>query len=121
MSRTKTKSDRRSRDGSEAQSGSRTPSRPSEVLTLTDTAAYLRVTEPEVLRLVQDQGLPGRRVGEDWRFLKVAIERWLCSPELVDPGRFWQTHFGALQEDPYLADIVRGAYRKRGRPEDGEL
>ena len=32
-----------------------------EVFTLSDAAAYLRVTEAELLRLVHDQALPGRR------------------------------------------------------------
>jgi hypothetical protein len=49
-----------------------------------------------------------------------AVERWLGTPAAADPGKFWQTHFGALQDDPYLADIVREAYRMRGRPEDRE-
>jgi len=88
------------------------------VLTLTETAAYLRVSEPEILRLVGEQGLPGRRVAEDWRFLKAAVERWLASPTVADQAEFWRTHFGALRDDPYLEDIVREAYRKRGRPDE---
>jgi hypothetical protein len=34
-----------------------------EILTLAETADYLRVTENEVARLVRDQGLPGRKLG----------------------------------------------------------
>jgi excisionase family DNA binding protein len=112
MPRTKTKS---------APPVSRTAAKPGEVLTLAEAAAYLRVGEPDVLRLVREQGLPGRKVGEDWRFLKAAVAGWLGTPSAPDPSQFWQTHFGALRDDPDLREIVREAYRKRGRPADGEL
>jgi excisionase family DNA binding protein len=36
------------------------------VLTLEEAAAYLRIAPDDVLRLVSEQGLPGRRVGEDY-------------------------------------------------------
>ncbi len=93
---------------------------PGEVLTLGEAAAYLRVAEVEVLRLVRERGLPGRSVADDWRFLKPAIAAWLAVPEAKDHGDFWQTHFGALKDDPYLDGIVLQAYRQRGRPEDGQ-
>ena len=37
-----------------------------EVLTLAETAAYLRLPEGEAVRLVDEQGLPGRQVADDW-------------------------------------------------------
>src|SRR5689334_23086711 len=48
-----------------------------EVLTLAEAAAYLRVSEAEVVRLVQQQDLPGRLIGTEWRFLKPALQDWL--------------------------------------------
>ena len=53
---------------------------PADVLTLVEAAAYLRIAPEEVLRLVREQGLPGRKVGADCRFLKVAIQDWLRAP-----------------------------------------
>ena len=47
------------------------------VLTLAEAAAYLRVSEMDVLRMVRDQILPGRQVASDWRFLKAAVQNWL--------------------------------------------
>jgi excisionase family DNA binding protein len=91
-----------------------------EVLTLAEAAAYLRVAEPDVLRLVRAQGLPGRQVGDDWRFLKAAVAGWLGTPAAPDPGQFWQTHFGALKDDPYLDEMLKEIYRRRGRPETDE-
>jgi excisionase family DNA binding protein len=110
MARTQTKSTRPPRNGADV----------ADVLTLSETAAFLRLAEADVQRLVREQGLPGRRVGEDWRFLKAAIEHWLAAPTGPDPGVFWKTHFGALRDDPHLEEIVREAYRRRGRPADGE-
>ena len=48
-----------------------------EVLTLSEAAAYLRFSEGEVLQLVHDQNLPARRLANQWRFLKSAIQQ--CS------------------------------------------
>jgi excisionase family DNA binding protein len=90
-----------------------------DVLTLSEAATYLRVGEHVILHLVRHKGLPGQEVGKDWRFLRTAIDNWLGKSDTFNQGRFWQTHFGALKDDPYLSDIVREAYRKRGRPVDG--
>ncbi len=48
-----------------------------DVMTLAEAAAYLRLPESEVARLVHEAGLPGRAVGEEWRFLKTALQDWL--------------------------------------------
>ena len=61
----------------------------SEVLTLSEAAAYLRVPEAEVLRLAERQELPSRLVGAEWRFLKSALADWLRSARgLVARARF---------------------------------
>jgi excisionase family DNA binding protein len=52
-----------------------------EVLDLAGAAKFLRLPGKTVERLVAEQGLPGRKVGKEWRFLRAAIERWL------EPGR----------------------------------
>ena len=44
-----------------------------EVFTLAEAAAYLRLPEKEVVRLIREQALPARQAGSDWRFLKTAI------------------------------------------------
>lgn len=49
----------------------------SEVLTLGETAAFLRVPEEAVLALVSNDALPGQRIGGEWRFLKRAVVEWL--------------------------------------------
>jgi excisionase family DNA binding protein len=48
-----------------------------DVLTLAETAAYLRVPEEAVLALVAKEDLPARQIGGEWRFLKRAVVEWL--------------------------------------------
>lgn len=87
-----------------------------EVLTLAEAAAYLRLREEDVVRLVSEQGLPGRRIGEEWRFLKTALQGWLSTP--LPPSRpqeYLMQWAGAFKGDPDLNDIVEEAYRQRGR------
>ncbi len=119
MPQPKTKPGRRSRDGT-GQSSRPRAAQAGEVLTLAEAAAFLRVTEQDVLSLVGAQGLPGRKVGDDWRFLKAAVTGWLGAAAVPDKGRFWQTHFGALKDDPYLEAMLQEIYRRRGRPETDE-
>jgi hypothetical protein len=89
-----------------------------EVLTLADAAAYLRLSETEVVGLVRSQGLPGRCIAGEWRFLKSAVQHWLATASPT-----WETRKAAIlelagkyKEDPDLEEIVKEAYRRRGRP-----
>lgn len=50
-----------------------------EVLTVADAAALLQVEEEVVERLATDGELPGRRIGEQWRFTRQAILDWLSA------------------------------------------
>jgi excisionase family DNA binding protein len=43
-------------------------------------AAYLRLPERDMLRLVTEQGLPARRLANEWRFFKPAVQEWLSTP-----------------------------------------
>ena len=93
---------------------------PTEVLTLTEAAAYLRLPEAEVVRLVQTQGLPGCQAGTEWRFLKSAVQEWLSKPPTYSK-EVQLAAAGAFKDDPDLPAIVEDIYRERGRPitEDG--
>ena len=89
-----------------------------EVLTLAEAAAYLRLPEAEVVGAVHSQGLPGRCVAGEWRFLKAAVRHWLA-----DASPTWETRKAAILElagkykhDTDLESIVEEAYRRRGRP-----
>jgi excisionase family DNA binding protein len=82
----------------------------SEVLTLAETAAYLRVPEEAVLELVGKETLPAQQVGGEWRFLKRAVVEWLRfgprlyrefrrlpAPWMFDPP-FWEDMVEVLEK-----------------------
>src|SRR5216683_7847721 len=90
---------------------------PGEVLTLAETATYLRLTEEEVLRLVDEQALPARRLGTERRFLKAAIQQWLSAGTPTAAGKEAQLAVaGAWKDDPLVEEELRETYRRRGRP-----
>jgi excisionase family DNA binding protein len=113
MSQTRTKS-RKAPKRSALTNGSVTPT--TEVFTLSEAAAYLRVTETDLIRLVDEQALPCRRFGTEWRFLKSAIQEWLKTPPKAGTREAVLSTIGSLKDDPYLMDELKEIYRKRGRP-----
>jgi excisionase family DNA binding protein len=57
------------------------PSEAPEVLTVEQTAELLQ-TDPHAVRELADSGeLPGRRIGDEWRFLRRAVLAWLGGAE----------------------------------------
>lgn len=87
----------------------------SEVLTLREAAAYLRVAEEDVLRLAQVQDLPGRQIRNEWRFLKAGLQDWLRTPRRPSGKEALLALAGAWEDDPDIDDIVQEAQRRRGR------
>jgi excisionase family DNA binding protein len=103
------------RHGNGAVAATRKTSR-GEVLTLSEAAVYLRVAEEDVVRLVNLQALPGRRIGSDWRFLKAGLRDWLRTPHQNSGKEAMLALAGAWKDDPDIDQIVRDAHRRRGRP-----
>lgn len=81
-----------------------------EVLTLEEAAEFLRLPSESVLKLVSEQGLPGRHVDGQWRFLKDAVTQWLRTPESKQPVLKW---IGAFKDDPTLPEVVKIMERNR--------
>ena len=88
---------------------------PNPVLNLHEAAAFLRVTEAAVLDMVQQQGLPGRCIGSEWRFSRAALEVWLVAPH-SSPRYEQSSLIGAWKDDPHLAEMLEQIYQGRGRP-----
>ena len=84
-----------------------------EVLTLAETAKYLRVSESDVVEMATQQELPGRKIGDQWRFHNHGLVHWLCVPERRD---FWKSQLGVLKDDPYMDEMLESIYKERGRP-----
>jgi excisionase family DNA binding protein len=89
-----------------------------EVFDLREAAAFLKLSDDEVVRLVKEQGLPARQVGDGWRFLKAAICDWLRAGAAGQPSRkeMQLAIVGSMKGDPYSDGMLKEIYRKRGRP-----
>jgi excisionase family DNA binding protein len=48
-----------------------------DVLTPAQAAQLLQVSEDAVLALAEEGRLPGRRIGDEWRFARAALVQWL--------------------------------------------
>jgi excisionase family DNA binding protein len=48
-----------------------------DILTLTEVAAYLRVTKRTLYRLAQEGQLPAFKLGGTWRFRREELNRWI--------------------------------------------
>ncbi len=66
-----------------------------DVLTLAEAAAYLRVPEAELLRLVENQDFPAQQIGGEWRLLKKALNEWL---------RYGRDYFREFRRRPWMID-----------------
>ena len=48
-----------------------------ELMTLEEVAAYLRVTKKTIYRLLKQGKIPATKVSHQWRFEKARIDKWL--------------------------------------------
>ena len=85
---------------------------PTEVLTLAETATYLRIAKDDIIFLVREQRLPGRHIGQNWRFHKLALQDWLSTSP---PIRGLLQFAGANRDDPHAEEMLMEVYRQRGR------
>jgi len=51
--------------------------KPGDVLTIEELSTYLKIPKSTLYKLVREGKIPCQKVGRHWRFLKVAIDRWL--------------------------------------------
>jgi excisionase family DNA binding protein len=61
-------------------------SRSEDVLTLAEVAELLRLPLEAVKACAQEGGLPGRRIGDEWRFVRSAVLDWLAEGERARPS-----------------------------------
>ena len=58
------------------------------VMTIDELAVYLKTAKSTLYKVIQEDRLPGRKVGRQWRFLREAVDAWLShsqSPTGDDP------------------------------------
>ncbi len=51
--------------------------KPSNVLTIDELAAYLKISKSTLYKLVREGKIPSQKIGKHWRFRKGAIDHWL--------------------------------------------
>jgi PTS system nitrogen regulatory IIA component len=56
-----------------------------EIMTLSEVAAYLKLSEKTVLRMVHGNKIPCAKVASQWRFVRAVIDDWLISKMKVVP------------------------------------
>lgn len=56
-------------------------SQQSEMLTIRELGAYLRMPEKTLYRLAAEGTVPGFKVGASWRFRKSEIDKWIKEQE----------------------------------------
>jgi len=88
-----------------------------DVLTLEEASEYLRLPVETLLRQALQGNIPGRKIEDDWRFLKVAIDDWLRSK---NSRYILLSHAGAFANDDSLAQLRKTIYEERGRSEIDE-
>ena len=52
-----------------------------EILTPAQLAGLLQIEEATLIELAEKKELPGRKIGEEWRFSREAILAWLAEEE----------------------------------------
>jgi excisionase family DNA binding protein len=57
------------------------PYDPPEVMNAAQAGEFLQVDEAVVVQLAEAGKLPGRKLGAQWRFSRVALVAWLSAPE----------------------------------------
>jgi len=85
------------------------------ILNLREVAKYLRLPEKKIERQVLRGRIPGRRIEDEWRFLKSAVDDWLRGH---DTRAILLNQAGVLSDDETLDDLRLMIYSERGRPEE---
>jgi excisionase family DNA binding protein len=58
------------------------------ILTLKELSGYLRISMSTIYKFVREGKIPAQKIGRQWRFNKLAIDRWLAqSRNIHDPQK----------------------------------
>lgn len=55
-----------------------------ELLTLKEAAEFLRISERLLMNLLQNEDIPARKLGKEWRFNRDALARWVSDGKSRD-------------------------------------
>ncbi len=93
------------------------PREPSDLLRSAEVASLLRVHPKQVYRLIE-KGLPARRVGSEWRFLRAEVLEWSLSGGGTTPltGSPAAPPEPASEAASVAAGVAKGATKNSGGP-----
>ena len=58
-----------------------------EILTLEEVAHYLRLKPQTIYKWAQEKRIPAVKLGKEWRFRRIILDRWLDEQMLnAEPG-----------------------------------
>jgi len=69
-----------------------------EIMTIGETAEYLRISMSSLYKLAQDGRIPCQKVGRHWRFRKQTIDHWLDAAQRLEATTHAQTQLPAEQK-----------------------
>lgn len=97
-----------------------------QVLTLEETAAYLRLPAELVEQEAIAGHIPGRQINDHWQFVKTAIDQWLqnrkeASIEHLSQENPWIEFAGVFKDDPDFAKIAAAIRAEREVEDDTEV
>jgi|LSQX01.2.fsa_nt_gb excisionase family DNA binding protein len=49
----------------------------SDILTVVETATYLKIPVSSVYKLAQEGRIPAQKVGRHWRFSRMTLDQWI--------------------------------------------
>jgi excisionase family DNA binding protein len=58
-----------------------------DILTIAEVAAYLKVAQRTVYRLAAAKKIPAFKVGGTWRFSRVEIDSWIKQQSEIEGGQ----------------------------------
>ena len=85
-----------------------------DVLTLEEASLYLRLSIETVTNQALKGNIPGRKIENDWRFLKSAIDSWLRSK---NSSSILLAQAGVFADDDSIDRLRESIYQDRERPE----
>jgi excisionase family DNA binding protein len=93
-----------------------------DILTLEEASDYLRLSIETVANLALKGNIPGRKIENDWRFLRSAILRWrgYANDDLLrakNSSSILLSQAGTLADDDSLTQLRASIYQARERPE----
>ncbi len=56
-----------------------------EVMTVKEVAEYLQTSETSVRRMLKAKKLPGFKLGQQWRFRKIIVDKWMDENSIHSP------------------------------------